>query len=303
MKKTLGILLIVSLLILCGCTNRKPITTTTLPTTTLPTIEYQIYCDAPESAVRNEDESDAELFYSTTELDFSYSSTKVATNPNAEQIKTFSVGKQTYSIPIFKSEETSLASLDQKELQYLGQYDVYDGNTDDGRITASFFQGSNELRFFLAYNKLNQPGNLTQEAARECADAQFIAMYGEALLSEYSQVVEMLSNDSTYVFAYRRTICGYSTYDSVTIEINRKGEVCSINAKQFGILTPLKNELSAEKISAAEKVLTGSISKSYEVQGKYLLLDAMSGKCYLQLVVARSIDDGYEGNFFYINVN
>lgn len=69
------------------------------------------------------------------------------------------------------------------------------------------------------------------------------------------------------------------------------------------IFNSIEAEITEKRITDAEAALLQSISKTYEVQHKQLFVDAITGKCYLQLIVARTTDSGYQGNMFYINVN
>lgn len=307
MKTNLPILLLAVLLILTGCTNHTA-STTTQPSSSVSTslpISYQIYCDSPLNAVKAESDTDTNNipFQNASQLDLAYSSTNSMINKNADHTKELLLGKDTFHLQLERSYSNSFSKCPIDHLCRYGYFDEYEANTANGRVVAAFRQNTDQLVYFIAFDRLNQDGNLTEQAARECADAFLLETYGKAVLNEYQSVVMTTTSESTYMFAYSKVLIGYTTNDQIIIEVNRKGEIASVNAKRWGIFDPLETEITEQRIADAEAVLCQSISEAYEIQDKQLLVDANSGKCYLQLVVARSTDTGYQGNFFYINVN
>lgn len=298
MKKYISIGLTIVLLILSGCSKSSNAETS---------ITYQIYCDSPEIAVASKSSENAEnsdiIFTSAAQLDLDYSSMNDTDNKNAEATKQFTFGNDSLQLNLKKSYSTTFASSLRSDLRSYGNYDVYQTDNETNNFEIAFRQNSDRLAFLRAFDRVNQSGDLTEQEARVCADATLTELYGEQVVQKYNNVIVQTTPHLTYAFVYSRALGGYETNDIIAIEINYKGEVCYINARQLGIFDPLAAEITEKRITVAETVLRSSISESYEIQGKKLFVDAISGKCYLQLIVARSTDTGYEGNFFYINVN
>lgn len=78
---------------------------------------------------------------------------------------------------------------------------------------------------------MNQPGDLTEQEARECADTLMTEKYWKSVLDEYHSVIVTTTKESTYMFTYSKMLMGYTTNDQIAIEVNRKGEIASINAR------------------------------------------------------------------------
>lgn len=305
MRKFITICIIFILILIVGC-ETQPTNSDDLSVFNDTPISYQMYCDTPQNAIPSESAISADkqiVFENASQLDLSYSSINDTVIGNASATKQFTLENDSFQLKLKKSYATSFANSQRSDLHSYGYYDLYqtENETDDFEI--AFRQNSNQLAYLRSLARLNQSGNVTEQEARVYADSALTELYGEQVLQEYTNVVVQTTAHSTYAFTYSRLLSGYLTNDRIAIEINFKGKVCYINARQLGIFDSLEAEITEQKISTAESILRDSISETYQIQGKQLFVDAISGKCYLQLIVARTTDTGYEGNYFYINVN
>ena len=303
---TYAILLLICLGLLAGCnnaTNQSTEPTDNKTATDHTPITYQIYCDSPMNALPSNPSDQDIVFENSTVLDLDYSSSIDTVNKNAIENKQFTIRQDALQLRLKRSYSSSFAHSTRTDLRQYGNYDVYETTTDSERIEVTFRQNTDQLAFFLAYDRLTPNGNVTEQEARTCADALFTELYGQSTLMKYEHVITSVTKESTYMFTYYKTLLGYTTNDQIAIEVNKQGKIASVNAKRLGIFDPIASEITSKQIEAAEATLLNSISETYNVQHRQLFVDAISGKCYLQLIVSRPIDSGYQGNIFYINVN
>ena len=298
MKKTLNILLALFMLALVGCAQNNTKSNNNEP------ITYQIYCSSPQSVITNESETNSETtktaFHSASDLQLYLSDSQKYTNPNASQFKEFSIGNETFRAEL----SNSFSPKTQSKFQEFESYDNY-VNTEGERISFSFRKDTDELVFFLAYDRNNESkSGISQQEAKEIATELFVKLYGNEMLAEYNHIIDAMNSSKTYYsFYFCKAINGIRTQDRVMISINFQGQLLSLNAKTLGILDEIKSDITEKHLSDAETALRSSISKSYEIKDRELFVDFNTGKCYLQVLAGFTKDNAFSSDYFYINVN
>lgn len=307
MKRALALILTAVLALTAASCNSSADTPTTGDT--LDEIEYVIYSSATDGA----DELTADtaalpnnvIFKDSSEIDFSLAPQTSVTNENASEAKTVTVNGSNYSVPLVQSYSTALANCDIAELQAFALIDQY---VLPDSIIAEYRHNSGELLFYLDLKATAGSGDITPDNATTIASNFIASLYGDTVMAQYTHV-RTTDPDGTFIYVnYVRTIHGYPTSDTIRVKLTRNGEIAMINATQMGIFQPIENEITLNRIRAAEAVLRSSVPTAwtFEEDTKTLVIGS-DGKCYLEIISLRNSQDDNEmestTNKLHINVN
>ena len=235
--------------------------------------------DTPNDSPPSEGNTTPSVNYSDiSDLDFSYSHRNNFVNSSAAQSVELSFAGRALYAEYSRSFTNSLYQNDDPQLQLLGSFDEYSGEN----YSIRFRQGDGSITFF-AYDDRDVGGNLTEQQAKEMADAFVTEQFGEGFLTEYaSQSTAPSSNnlERTIAVAYTKTICGYNTTDRVIVSYNMQGEIVGYNANTKGVFYAADDVITPEAIAAAEDYLLSHVSSEWHIGEKKLVMDA-GGTFYL----------------------
>lgn len=303
MKKTLSMLLALALLLFSGCTQSNSTITDSTTTDEVKPITYQIYADISENVLINEAATEQTVIQDGSQLDF-YVDTIETIQVEGDQAdsRTVVVADETFEATKTRTYKNSYALSANPKLQAFGYEEEYTATDED--IEFSFRPNSDQLIGFLAYDRTDVEGSISKEDARKRADQILIQIYGEDAFNTYTHVVETRNSRFThYKFFYCIAINGVPTIDRIAIGINMQGELFSINANNYGILSAYDNKVTEKQVLAAQTALIAALSPSYQIKGDGLAIDVVSGVCYLVVEARRETETGTIKQLFYINVN
>lgn len=316
MNKSLCLFLVTIAVVLTGCQYINPAdthkehTTIKLPNSS-EKVEYVIYCDTTSelvanSAISNNQENNVR-FESISERDFSYASRTTNTNENVEQSINFTLGKSKLEANYVRSFSNSLSVSANEKLRTFGHYDEYRNEEIGDRFSVRFQQHNNELVYYSAVDGRDIAGTLTEQEAKNLADAFLTEKYGVQFAADYPNCEVVTTNDhlnKIITVGYTKYICGYPSTDRVLVTYNMAGEIKAFNATTKGLFDATASDITLDKISNAENVLLNTIPSTWYIGSRTLALDA-DGSYYLRVTVSRHTEgglNGFETAVFYINI-
>lgn len=236
--------------------------------------------DTPNDSPPSEGNTTPSVNYiDISDLDFSYSHRNNFVNSSAApSVELSFAGRELYA-EYSRSFTNSLYQNDDPQLQLLGSFDDYRGDNYSVRIR----QQDGGITFFVYFDDRDVGGNLTEQQAKEMADAFVTEQFGEGFLTEYAAQSIVPSSDNrkrTISVAYTKTICGYNTTDRVIVTYNMRGEIVGYNANTKGVFYAAYDVITPEAIAAAEEYLLSHVSSEWHIGEKKLVMDA-GGTFYL----------------------
>lgn len=237
------------------------------------------------------------VFADSSERDFTYSHRTEMINEKAEAKRELVLGGHRISVNYVRSFENALASGPQEELRLLGTFDEYDAEAMDGSVRVRFRQADQEPVFYASTAQCDVSGPLTEQEAKNLADAFVAERYGGKFVTEYPNY-EIVKTDNSLekslTVCYTKYVSGYPTTDRVLVTYNMNGELRGFNAMTKGLFSAVESGISAGDISNAEDTLSASPYASWNMVSKELALDA-DGICYLHIMASKTNPETIEG--------
>lgn len=264
--------------------------------------DYVIYY-YPAAGEEFKDEQDSiDITFKDAETKiFSFSGkTEISKPSNADNQQTLVLNGKTYSLQYSKTYETALSSSN--TLKAYSKFNSYKGDT----IRADTRVSTNELLFFanLDENDLKATGDMTEDEAKNIAEATILSLYGETMQQEYTYEKTVYTNTELtiqYTVVYRKYVWDTPTNDAIQISVNMNGEVVSVNAKSLGMYSLTENQIEKKAIADAISKLESIFSKSWTIGTTTLILDA-EGDYYISAQLSRVDVEEVEAMVVYINV-
>ena len=255
------------------------------------------------NAVPNTDGSKLEI-KSAEEKTFSFKQkTKIERLDNAVDSYCFTVAGKNYKAKFTKSYET--AANASKRVKNYYKYNTY-FDTMKG-IYIDVNATTEDVEFFVNCDPaVGQVGGaLTEERAKEIADAIITEVYGQEALNGYEYDGAMKSDTQTakqISVAYVRKVWGFKTEDSISVVLNMQGELISINAIGKASMLNAEEEVTKEEIENAIAALKNNYSANWNVHDNATLVIDTEGDYYVRMGMSTKTEAGTVAMLTYINV-
>lgn len=268
-------------------------------------VKYVIYTDySLGNAVPNTDGSKLEI-KSAEEKTFSFKNEKVIERlDSAVDTYSFTVAGKTYKAKFSQSYETA-AGASEKVRKYSKYSTYFDPMTTEIYITVN--ATTEEVEFFLngGSDILYEDGDVTEERAKEIAEAIIKEMYGENALDKYEYISsnqsEMQEKKRISV-NYTRKVWGFNTEDTINVTLNMQGELYSINALGRGAMFNAEKEVTKEEIENAIAALKNNYSANWNMHDNATLVIDTEGDYYVRMGMSTKTEAGTVAMLTYINV-
>ena len=150
------------------------------------------------------------------------------------------------------------------------------------------------VSFFDHTYHLRDEKTLTSDKAVELAEKAVKSLYGKKALKGYELFCIEEYKDAIVV-GYAKFFNGIRSTDEIVIYLDLSGCVYHIRSNEFGGYDGIENEITKERIEAAEKHLLSQLPEGFELsERKRLVKNYSTNKIYL-----RAYANGYS---FYINL-
>lgn len=191
------------------------------------------------------------------------------------------------------------------------EYVQYNSNGDLCTLLRVRQKDNLVLSFYDLSVSLKERGPVTQEEAKEIAETFLCQLYGSDVASSYSYLTmadtsSMKQNGSfEHGVIFVRMVEGYETEDTIHVGVNEDGEICYLNALNFGVADAIPDDITQEGIEAAQAVMEERLSKTerYTIVDDVCLVMGDDGRCYLRQGVLVTLEWGEYLTRYYINVN
>ncbi len=161
------------------------------------------------------------------------------------------------------SEVISQDSTAIKEGTFYSVYDFY--VLDDEKI--AFLHDSDTVCFYTKpYNPDEGYPIMSEERVKEIADDFLLTVISEPFFSNFEYEGAFTDVLGRYALLYKRYVCGYPTDETISIWIDRSGEISGYNGYNVNKYNTLITDISATAIELSADVLLSEL-KSLELTG------------------------------------
>ena len=310
MKKLLTLSLTLALLFTVGCNSQKSDEETT------PNIEYSIYVGDGMLSSLTAEQTEANIDQSALstavkdlpqDCNFSFNPLKPAENSKATAQLNYKVAGKEYTFEyVSTAADESLTNSSIQSLNRPSTSDHYKTRIENRSVTLHLQSNTKELLFFSDLSVKDVDGDFTLKQAIEKAKSILTELYGAECIEYYGDSVSakfVEEGEHNYIsIEFRKKISGFNSSDCICININRKGELQSINAYHYAIFRSVADKLTAKQIQAGKTKLTDYLDQCtyrYETDSATLKINT-EGECYLELYAVTTANNLLA---FYVNVN
>ena len=147
-------------------------------------------------------------------------------------------------------------------------------------------------------------GDINEDTATAIAETLLCDLYGSNILNEYKhwQTNKVEKIGSFYAIAYSKYVHGILTTDDITICINMKGEIISVNALYKGTLAGIEKEVSQEDIESALAALKEFLGDSWTIDDFKQIVTDSEGYYYINAFIYRTVDGEPQSEQLYISL-
>ncbi len=253
--------------------------------------KYKIYIGSGLDSISDKRKENKENEKYSLEIDdvdsfkLGFGNVDLTDNDNAEKEISIVFNNRSYLLPYTQTHKNAVADCDNSDLsrhgivnRYSNEYIICDIRQDSGKI--SFFSD-------LSPDIALADGTMTDDEAIAAAAAFCNDYFTSEVMSDYTFEISSYTEgmvSKCYTVMYRRYIHGYKTDETITIGVNLKGDIMSVNAMKMNSFDGANEFISAEAVSNAENAiesyLPGSIltvrNLTVGSDGKYYLVASCS---------------------------
>ncbi len=227
---------------------------------------------------------------------FEISGAKIKKDSKLSDKNTITIGHTSYTFDYRQSYDNAFLGRNYNE------YVKMIGKVRDALIRLSEKDGS--IVFF--YKQINEEtGTVTEDEAREKADALLLELYGKEAQTKYQ--FYKASPDSMglpyYHFDYMVRAWGYPTSDTITITYDTFGNCAGIRTPMFEGAYNAEQQFTKADVEAAKAAIENSVSSTCDCTFIQIILDT-DGKYYVEYGIFYPSVDGveYEGVKLYAEI-
>lgn len=187
---------------------------------------------------------------------------------------------------------------------YYSRYDVYEN--EEG-VTVEKLHGSEIVAYyFKPYNRDTNYPEMNESQVREIAEQFLKENVSENVLGNFE--FDHMGTDALgrYSLLYQRYVEGYRTDETISIWVDRNGQVSGYNGYNLGKYDNLDERITQKDISSSEKLLINKLNSMNEqdlkCNGIRLITDT-TGNLFLEMYVSYIGVEGTEyGEIFVVSV-
>ena len=187
-------------------------------------------------------------------------------------------------------------------------YSVYDFYKTDS-MEVGVLHGTDLICYYFNRQTVEEHKKLTDIQAKSLADSFVLSVVEEDVFNEFDSglVKADTSGVFSYTVKYSKTTNGYKTDESITVYIDKLGNVVGYNGYNVCKYDTLKDQFADDKIGLAKKALVDKINslglKSIEMTDSLITTD-IDGGLYVRIDFSYENDDGFVcGETALVNIN